>query len=67
MKDKEMREVFRTNLRYFLQINGKTQADMARFLKVSIATAAKYCTGESMQRVDKINKLADWFGISWLV
>lgn len=63
MKDKEMREVFKENLRYFLEINGWSQADMARKLGVSTATAAKWATGESMPRVDKINKLADWFGI----
>lgn len=63
MKDKEMREVFKENLRYFLEINGWSQADMARKLGVSTATAAKWATVESMPRVDKINKLADWFGI----
>lgn len=63
MKDKEMREVFKENLRYFLEINGWSQADIARKLGVSTATAAKWATVESMPRVDKINKLADWFGI----
>lgn len=38
---KEPREVFKENLQYFLRINGFSQADMARKMKVSQKRAVK--------------------------
>ena len=63
MGDNEMRRLFANNLRYYLNLNGYTQADMARYMKVSTATTAKWCTGVTMPRVDKIQSLCNWFGI----
>ena len=63
MSDNEMRRLFANNLRYYLNLNGYTQADMARYMKVSTATTAKWCTGVTMPRVDKIQSLCNWFGI----
>lgn len=60
---KEPREVFKENLQYFLRINGFSQADMARKMKVSTASTAKWYNGEAIPRLEKIKKLADWFGI----
>lgn len=63
MLDDELRKNFAENLQYFLRINGFTQADMARYMKISSATAANWANGKIMPRVDKIQKLCNWFGI----
>lgn len=63
MGDNEMRRLFANRLRYYLNMNGYTQADMARYLKVSTATTAKWCTGVTIPRVDKIQSICNWLGI----
>lgn len=59
--DEELRRIFAKNLNDFLELNGYTQADMARHMLVSTTTAAKWCTGQTMPRIDKIQALCDWF------
>ena len=63
MGDTELRRIFAENLRNYLASNGYTQADMARYMRVSTATAAKWYTGQTMPRVDKIQSLCNWLGI----
>lgn len=63
MGDTELRRIFAENLRNYLAVNGYSQADMARYMKVSTATAAKWYTGQTMPRVDKIQSLCNWFMI----
>lgn len=63
MSDSELRRLFANNLRYYLNLHGYSQADMARYMKVSTATTAKWYTGVTMPRVDKIQSLCNWFGI----
>lgn len=63
MSDSELRRVFANNLRFYLNKHGYSQADMARYMKVSTATTAKWCTGQTIPRVDKIQSLCNWFGI----
>ena len=47
MADEELRRQFSRRLTYYLSLNGYNQADMARRMGVSTATAAKWCTGQS--------------------
>lgn len=63
MSDSEMRRLFANRLKYYLNLNGYTQADMARYMNVTTATTAKWCTGVTMPRVDKIQSLCNWLGI----
>ena len=39
---------------------------MARAMKVSTATAAKWCNGQSIPRIDKLQSLSLWLGIGEL-
>lgn len=64
MADEELRKIFAQRLNYYLDMNGYNQADMARRMNVSTATTAKWCTGQTMPRVDKIQSLCNWLGIS---
>ena len=52
--DEKMRKIFAENLNHYLAINGYSQADLARHMHVSTATTAKWCTAQSIPRLDKI-------------
>lgn len=64
MADEELRELFARKLNHYLEMNGYTQADMARKMGVSTATTAKWCTGQTMPRVDKIQTICSWLGVA---
>ena len=57
-------EVFSRNLRRWLSLEGKTQAELARYMKVSSATASDWCNGRKMPRSDKLQSICNWFNIS---
>ena len=63
MADEELRRIFAQNLNNFMSLNGFKQADLARYMKVSTATTAKWCTGQTMPRIDKIQSICTWLGI----
>lgn len=63
MADEELRVFFAKRLNHFLELNGYNQADLARYMKVSTATTAKWCTGQTMPRIDKIQSICNWLGI----
>ena len=63
MADEELRMFFAKRLNHFLELNGYNQADLARYMKVSTATTAKWCTGQTMPRIDKIQSICNWLGI----
>lgn len=63
MADEETRRAFAKRLGYYLSANQYNQADLARHMKVSTATTAKWCTGQTMPRIDKIQSICNWLGI----
>ena len=63
MADEELRRIFAMNLNYFLELNHYKQADLARYMNVSTATTAKWCTGKMIPRIDKIQSICNWLGI----
>jgi transcriptional regulator with XRE-family HTH domain len=63
MADENINRIFSNNLRKWLSIRHKTQADMYKKMGVSSASAADWCTGIKIPRVDKIVELADWLMI----
>lgn len=63
MADDELRRIFMRNLNAFLAERGYKQADLARAMKVSTTTTAKWCTGQTMPRIDKIQSISNWLGI----
>jgi transcriptional regulator with XRE-family HTH domain len=58
-----IREIFAKNLRYFMEKNRISQADICRELNVSSATVSDWCNGKKHPRPDAIGQLADLFGI----
>ena len=63
MADEELRRIFARNLTNFLALNQYKQADLARHMGVSTATTAKWCTGQTLPRIDKIQSICNWLGI----
>lgn len=57
------REIFAKNLKYYMELSGKTQADICRLFNISSATVSNWCNGKIMPRSDKIYTLSDWLGV----
>ena len=57
------KEVFSRNLRKYMAQAGINQKELAKIIGVSPATFNGYYKGEFYPRIDKIQKLADYFGI----
>ena len=64
MTEREITTIFAQNLTYHLDINGKNQTDLAAYMKVSQATVSNWCKGHKLPRMDKVDKLCEYFGIS---
>lgn len=57
------KEVFAKNLKKYMDREGKSQKDMAEVVGVSTATFSDYINAKKYPRIDKIDILADYFGI----
>ena len=58
-----IRDLFVKNLRYFMEKNEISQADICRELKVSSATVSDWCNGRKYPRPDAMGRLADLLGV----
>ena len=63
MSDVDSRKVFADNLKFYMKLRGKNQSDLMKELKISSSTLSNWCTGLKMPRMDKVQLLADFFGI----
>lgn len=57
------RKVFSQNLQRYMAESGKTQKELADTIGVSAPTFNEWVSGKKFPRIDKIQKLADYFGI----
>ena len=57
------KEVFSKNLRYYMESRGKNQKEMAEIVGVSAPTMNDWLKGKKYPRIDKIEILANYFGI----
>ena len=57
------KEVFASNLNRLLDKNGKTQADLVAFMNTTASTVSDWCNGKKYPRVDKMQKIASYFGV----
>ena len=58
-----VKEIFAKNLRYLMEAKGISQADICRSLDVSSATVSDWCSGKKYPRTDKLQHLAEMFGV----
>ena len=63
MSEEEYKIIFSRNLLYYLELDGKTQADLCKHLNVSSATVSDWCNGKKMPRMDKIQSICNWLRI----
>lgn len=59
-----VRDYFRTNLNYYLEKSGHTQLELSEAIGVSTATVSEWCNGKKMPRMNKIEEIANWLGLS---
>lgn len=64
MSDDEYRKIFSENLNYFMSLNNKTQIDIINDLGFNKSSVSTWCNGTRLPRMDKVDALAKYFGIS---
>ena len=57
------KEVFAKNLTMYLELSGRSQREMAEIVGVSSSTFNDWTKGRKYPRIDKIEFLANYFGI----
>ena len=63
MSDLGNKEIFAKNLQYYMDINNKTRYDICKDLKFPYTTFTEWYKGNIYPRIDKIEMLANYFGI----
>ena len=63
MSEQEFNKVFAQNLNYYLEINEKTQADLAKYVGVSTAAVNTWCKGLKNPRMDKVDKICTFLNV----
>lgn len=57
------KKIFAKNFNYYLSINKKNQANIVEDLNITASTVSDWANGKKYPRVDKMQLLADYFGI----
>lgn len=63
MSDLGNKEIFSKNLQYYMEINNKTRYDICNDLNFPYTTFTEWYKGNIYPRIDKIEMLANYFGI----
>lgn len=63
MNEKNFNKTFSKNLNYFLDINNKSQLDLAKYVNVTPASVSNWCKGIKVPRMDKVDIICDFFKI----
>lgn len=61
--DEKLRTLFSERLKHYLELRGRTQADLARRMAVSSATVSDWVNGKKIPRTDKLQTICTWLGI----
>lgn len=57
------KDVFAKNLKKYMQLNGKTRSEVCQALGLKYTTFADWVNAKKYPRMDKIEMLANYFGI----
>ena len=57
------KNIFATNLKYYMKESGKSRREISDALGVSYYTFSDWVNGKKYPRMDKVEMLADYFGI----
>lgn len=64
MSDDDYKKLFSRNLNYYMDLFGKTQTDLINDLGFNKSAVSTWCNGTRLPRMDKVDALARYFGIS---
>ena len=64
MYEQDINKIIAENISSLLEKHGKTQMDLATFMNVSQATVSNWCKGLKLPRMDKIDRICDFFHVS---
>lgn len=64
MSDLGNKEIFAKNLRYYMNLYNKTRNEVANDNNVSYTTLASWLNGDNYPRIDKIERLANYFRVN---
>ena len=59
----EHKEIFSINLQKYMALNGKSRKEVCQALGYSYFTFSDWVNGKKMPRMDKVEQLANYFGI----
>ena len=63
MSEQEINLIIANNITRHLSRCGKSQVDLADYMNVSQATVSNWCKGVKLPRMDKIDKICEFFHI----
>ena len=63
MSDLGNKEIMAKNIKYYMDLHGKTRNEICEALGVKYTTFSDWVKGNSYPRIDKIELLANYFGI----
>lgn len=58
------KKVMAKNIKRYMDLNGKTRSDMCKDLGIKYTTLTDWLKGNTYPRIDAIEKMANYFGIS---
>lgn len=63
-KTKDNKEIISENIKYYMNLKDVRATDVAKVLGIAMATFSDWVNAKSYPRIDKIELLADYFGVS---
>ena len=64
MSEDTFKKIFSNNLKYYLEINNKTQIDLVNDLGFDKSTVSTWVNGTRLPRMDKVDMLSKYFNIN---
>ncbi|MBQ9387923.1 MAG: helix-turn-helix transcriptional regulator [Lachnospiraceae bacterium] len=64
MSQQDFNQIFAANLNYYLSVSPHTRTELAEYVGVSTASISNWCKGIKLPRMDKVDKMCDFFGIT---
>ena len=63
MSEEIYQKIFSKNLKYLMELNGKSQIDLINDLGFDKSTVSTWCNGTRLPRMDKVDTLAKYFHV----
>jgi transcriptional regulator with XRE-family HTH domain len=62
--EQKINQIIAENITKLLRLKNRTQLELAEYLGVTQATVSNWCTGVKMPRMDKIDKICEFFSVN---